>query len=162
MALTVLHFLHIFAGVSWAGGVLLMAMVIYPLLAKMPPDEAAALLTRLSRPLNPFLGGMGGLVMMLGLARAWFSGNWLSRVWEFADWGVFISSYFLATLAAFLLTGYFMARDRQIREQFLALSENQADYPRKAAALARLARLQALAVLAAILALMVGMGLGWL
>src|SRR5690606_10444734 len=75
MFLTIVHFLHVLTGVIWAGGTMALAWGFYPVLAAQGAGQAKPIHDRAAKALGPLMGASGGLLMILGLVRAWAGGR---------------------------------------------------------------------------------------
>ena len=97
-ALTVVHGLHVLAGVAWGGGQLLFAFGLWPALLRLPAPEARRFLARMAGPVGLWMMLSGASVLLLGVLRA----TWLGPIssWEAA----FGTSYGRACLVALALT----------------------------------------------------------
>jgi uncharacterized membrane protein len=69
-ALVVVQWLHVLAGMVWAGMQVAMAVAIWPMLVRMPAPEARATLAGVGRKAGPIVRAAGMLVLLLGLIRA--------------------------------------------------------------------------------------------
>ncbi|KAJ55310.1 hypothetical protein ACMU_11470 [Actibacterium mucosum KCTC 23349] len=151
--LLAVHFLHIAAGVFWAGGALFLALVLYPSIAAGSGMVAANVLARISRVSGLALGSAGGLTMLLGLARAWTSG-------AIAGFGDILSTYGVLVIVAFLMAGILDSRIKAARKDLEALSQNCDAFQAKAPARARRFAIEAPVLITAILVIMVVLGMG--
>jgi len=105
------QWLHIVAGIVWAGGVAFFALVVWPALLTRPPAEARALYTGMERFAGPVLGTAGGLSILLGILR----GTWLGPVQSWDAWwgtryGQLMTVAFLVVFALLVYGGYMRRR----------------------------------------------------
>jgi len=151
--LPLIHFLHLLLGITWWGGTLLMAVAVFPALARRPAAEAQATLAAISRVALPVLSLAGGLTGLLGPLRAWVGGG-------ITEWRDFAYPYAWLVVAAFLIVWIVVSQGGSFRRRFEALLSDPPAFAATAPALAaRHAAIQVVLLLA-ILCLMVALGLG--
>ena len=153
MFLTVVHFLHLLTGVIWAGGTMALAWGFYPVLATQGAEQAKPIHDRAAKALGPLMGASGGLLMILGLVRAWAGGG----VTRFAD--AFSAYGLLVWLAFFLMLGIGIYGGR-FRARFDRLLADPAAFAAEAPAIARSSALIETVAVVVLVAIMVMLGLG--
>lgn len=151
MLLPTLHCLHLFLAVLWAGGTIFVGLVIYPLLARVTPEEGAALFARLKRPIAAGLGSAAGVTYLLGIARAWAGGG-LTR------WSDLLSPYGMMVIGAVIV----MMAIEHVGGRFRRQLPDILNDPDRARLLARRTGLAQVALLAVLIGVMAAMGLALL
>ena len=151
--LTLVHFVHLLAGISWAGGTFLMALALYPAVGRLGHADAQALWSRIAPAIDPVLGVAGGIAMLFGLIRAWAGGG----VTSFADLGSAYGLWVLGALVLAIAEGVLGGRQRKAVEAALA---DPALFAAEGRARTRRAGLTSLVLMLALIAVMVVLGLG--
>ncbi len=108
--IVVLRFLHVFAGVFWAGSVFTVTGFVMPLTATMGADGQKFMrrLT-LERGLTRGMIGAGAVTVLAGLALMWLDSAGFQGAWLGSGMGIMLSIGGLAALGA-LTTGIMTAR----------------------------------------------------
>jgi uncharacterized membrane protein len=149
----VVHWVHVVAGLVWAGGMAFMVAAVWPALVRRP-SEARALFGAVAPAAGRLMRAAGPLVLVLGILR----GTWLGPV---RSWDALVgTAYGLTFLAATALTFGLAAYLGAVRGQFDARVWEGAALAPGAAAYLRRARAVVLAGLAGIVACMVLMRFG--
>lgn len=129
-----------------------MAVVLYPTIAKMPAVQASDTLSRCVKQAKSVIGAAGGLVMLLGLARAYVGG-------QVSAWSDLLSVYSVLVALAFVLAVVLEARVAGNRRKFSALMDNADRFAVEAPRLARRMAWGDVILVFAILAIMIVLGL---
>ena len=153
-ALTLVHIVHILLGAIWAGGSIALSLLVLPVLARMPADQAAPLFERLVRPAASLLGAAAGLTYLIGIFRGWLGGG-------ISAWSDLLASYGLTVIAAVLVMGAIESTGGAVRRRFRKRLQAPEDHAAKAPADALRAGMIQLVLLAVLIGLMVAMGLGY-
>lgn len=151
--LPLIHYLHLLFGILWLGGTLILALAVFPALARLPAAQARETLGGISRAAGPMLGASGGLTAVLGPLRAWYGGG-ITR------WSDFLYPYAQLVVAAFLIMWVVVGVGASFRKRFEALMADPARFAAEAPALARRDGLIEAVLMLVILAIMVVLGLG--
>jgi hypothetical protein len=96
-ALLLVHWAHVVTGAVWAGGQVLFALAIAPVVLARPAPEARRLLEALGPPVGRMMMASGTAVLWLGVARA----TWFGPV---RSWAALWTPYGLTCLVALGLT----------------------------------------------------------
>ncbi|WP_375691478.1 hypothetical protein [Pseudooceanicola sp. LIPI14-2-Ac024] len=152
--LYLLQYLHILTGVIWAGGSVVFGLAVMPGIAAMPAAEAARALDRIARRAAPVMGASGVLVMVLGVARAWYGGG-------ITTWGDWVTPYGLHVIAALVLVTIAEGSGGPSRARLKALTEDPEAFALNAPRIVRRDALVHVAVVVLVIAIMVSMGLGY-
>jgi hypothetical protein len=153
MLLTLVHYLHVLTGVIWAGGTLTLAWGFFPTLAALGADRAKPVYDRAAPALGALLGSTGGLVMLLGLIRAWAGGG----VARFAD---ILAPYGLLTGLALVLMIANGIHGGRFRARFESLLADPGRFAATAPAATRASALVDTLTVLILVAIMVMLGLG--
>jgi hypothetical protein len=148
-----IHFAHVAAGILWGGGTLTVALILAPTLARLPAADAARVWSVLDRYASPLIGGAGGLVVILGLLRAWRGGG-------VSSFGDILSPYGLCVIAALALFGAIEAFGGPFRARLPRLMADPTAFAANAAAMVRRYAIATTVLMTLLVADMVVMGLG--
>ncbi len=102
--LIVVQWVHVVAGVIWAGGQAFMHLAVWPAMLRRPAPEAKATLPALGAAVAPVMGGSGMVVMVMGIVRGTALGP--VRSWRV----LFQSPYGWTFIAALALMAVLIAR----------------------------------------------------
>ena len=152
MLLAVVHYLHLSIAVIWAGSIIFVGLAIWPMLARLPGDQAVALYARLRPVVAGVLGSMAGLTYLLGGFRAWLGGG-------ISGWADLLAPYGVLVITAFLVMIVIENVGGRLRRQFSGLADTPDAFVAHAAIAARRAGLIQLGLLLVMIAIMVTMGL---
>jgi len=149
----VVHWVHVIAGLVWAGGLAFMVAALWPALVRRP-SEARALFAAVAPFAGRLMRAAGPLVLVLGVLR----GTWLGpvRSWHALVGTAYGRTFLAATVLTFALAAYMGA----VRGQFETRVWDGAALAPGAAAYLRRTRAVTLAGLAGIVACMVLMRFG--
>jgi len=150
--LAVIHYLHVAIAVIWAGSTVFVGLAIWPMLARMPGEQAVALFTRLRPVVAGILGSMAGLTYLLGGFRAWLGGG-------VSGWGDLLAPYGLLVITAVVVMMAIESTGGRLRRQLNGLTPTPEAFVAHAAIAARRSGLIQLALLLGLLAIMVTLGL---
>ena len=149
----VVHWVHVVAGLVWAGGQAFAVAALWPALLRRP-SEARALFDAIGPAAGKLMGAAGPLVLLLGILR----GTWLGPV---RSWDALVGTAYGRTfLAAMVLTVALTAHLGAVRGQLETRVWNGAAFAPGAPAYLRRTGAVTLAGLAAIVACMVLMRFG--
>ena len=109
--LVLVHWLHVAAALVWGGGIVVMAVVIWPILLRRPATEAKAFYTSLGPTLGPRMGVSGLALLVLGAVRGVVYGP----IDSFADLG---SPYGLTFVASAVATIALVVAGGRLRGMF--------------------------------------------
>jgi len=151
--LTLIHTAHILLGTLWMVGTLIMACIVYPVLARKPADEAKRAFVKLGAVAAPLIGALGGLTLLIGPLRAFLSGR-------ISDVNTLAEPYAFMTLAAFVLVLVATILHGRFRRKLVALTGDSAGFYRQARGMALIHAVVQGVLMVAILALMGVMGSG--
>ena len=151
--LEIVHYLHVLAGVIWAGGFVVYAVIIFPALARQPAETAGRIWERMLPPTMAMMAGSAVLVLVLGLIRA-FLGGGLTR---FSQLG---SGYGLTILAAIGIWLFLEAYGERDRANFRRMTAEPEAFAANAQAEARQHAIVTLAASSVLIGLMALMGPG--
>jgi len=121
MLLEIVHFLHILAGVTWAGGTVFFAFVVEPALLKLGPAVARDLLAKARPHAGALMGGSGFLLLATGIGRPFLGGGITSWRDLFEPYGLLV----LAALAVVVLVTILGHRHRATLMRMLEAAETQ-------------------------------------
>ncbi len=152
MLLPIVHFLHIAIAAFWAGATLFCGLVLFPLIARLPPDQAAELFARVERPIAAGLGSAAGVTYLLGVARALVGGG-------IAGWGDLVSAYGLLVLSAVAVMMGIEHLGGRLRRRIPDLLRDAEVFAAKAPPLARRTGLLQAVLIAGLIGIMVVLGL---
>lgn len=150
----VVQWVHVVAGVVWAGGQAFMHLAVWPAILRRPAPEAKALLPALGAAVAPVMGATGMVVMAMGILR----GTLLGPIRT--GYVLFRSPYGWTFMAALALMGVLIARGARSPQRIPPrVFDGDAFRPGAAAFLRREATVT-LGLLAALLGCMVLMRFG--
>ncbi len=152
------HLLHLLSGIVYLGGIAATAFALFPALARMPGETAAAFYREYGSRIGPIAGIASLVAIVTGLLRAWLGGG----ITQFAD---LVSPYGLLVLAAvavFVVDGFLGGRNRSRFEAALERlkTDDNETVRTELAAIASMHRISTSVTLLAIALLMTILGLG--
>jgi uncharacterized membrane protein len=151
--LPILHFVHVFSGVTWAGGAMAMAFMVYPALFEQERETILKFQASWGRRAGMVMGISGSLILVTGPLRAWASGG----VTHLADLGSSYGSLVLTALAIVLAHTFLGVWERRRIDAIIAKNPDPRALLRPIALQMRLVTGIAMA---AIVAIMIVMGMG--
>lgn len=150
--LEAVHLLHVLAGVIWAGGAVIYAVVVFPAMAAQPGAEAGRLWQRMLPVVGPVMGGTAVLALVTGLVQAWLSGR-------LASWADVATAGGISVLVAVALWVAIQGVEGTFRARFRRLMDTAA-FEAEAPSLARRSGWVVAALTLALILLMGAMGMG--
>ncbi|WP_377512347.1 hypothetical protein [Octadecabacter sp. R77987] len=150
--LAIFHYLHLSIAVIWAGSTVFVGLAVWPMLARLPGDQAVALFDRLRPVVAGVLGSMAGLTYLLGGFRAWLGGG-------ISGWADLLAPYGVLVITAFVVMMAIENVGGRLRRQFSGLTDRPDAFVAHATIAARRAGLIQLGLLLVMIAIMVTMGL---
>ncbi|WBY08384.1 hypothetical protein PIB19_02390 [Sphingomonas sp. 7/4-4] len=151
--LPILHFVHVMAGVIWAGGAIAMAFMVYPAFFEQDRETILKFQHSWGKRAARLMGVSGSLILITGPLRAWVGGG----ISSFDD---LTSSYGLLVVGAFALVLVHTFIGVFERRRIQAIIEANVEPQPLLRPLARQMMLVTGAAMAAIVAIMIAMGLG--
>ncbi|MBC7479777.1 MAG: hypothetical protein H7317_17085 [Pseudorhodobacter sp.] len=151
--LTLIHAAHILLGTIWMVGTLILACIVYPIIARRPADQAKRSIAKLGAVAAPLIGASGGLTLLIGPLRAFLGGR-------IADAGDLAQPYAYMTLAAFVLVLAATILHARFRRNLTALTSDSAGFTRQAFSRSLIHAVVQVVLMVAILGLMGAMGSG--
>ena len=148
----IIHYLHVTIAAIWAGSVVFVGLAVWPMVAKLPLDQARDLFARLKPVVAGVMGSMAGVTYLLGGFRAWIGGG-------IAGWGDLATSYGMLVIGAFVIMMAIESVGGRFRRQLARLLEQPDGFALHAPGIARRAGLIQTALLAVLIAIMITMGL---
>lgn len=152
--LAAIHFLHLAAGIAWAGGTLMWTLAIAPALARMEPASMRATHAALRPWIGNYLTATGLLLLVTGIARIHASG----MVTSVADLATSYAIHAMAALAALVVLAVVEQRYQAGIARILGESADPGPEMRR---FVRRRSIGTIAGLALIVALMTALGLGY-
>jgi putative copper export protein len=151
--LPLLHFVHVFAGVTWAGSAMAMAFMVYPALFEQDREAILRFQHSWGRRAGALMGISGSLILVSGPLRAWAGGGLTSLADLATPYGMLV----LAALVIVLGHTFAGVWERRRIDAIIAANPD----PRAALRpiVVQMKLVTALAM-AAIVAIMIVMGLG--
>lgn len=152
--LAAIHFLHLAAGIAWAGGTLMWTLAIAPALARMEPASMRTTHAALRPWIGNYLTATGLLLIVTGIVRIHAGG----MVTSFADLATSYAIHAMAALAALVVLAVVEQRYQAGIARILGGSADPGPGMRR---FVRRMSLGTIAGLALIVALMTALGLGY-
>lgn len=151
--LIAVHMLHLISAVTWAGGLIYLSVVVYPMMARLPVAEARQVFAGVARISSPLMGVTGLLAFASGIARAWLAGV--------QAWGDLTSGYGLIVATAFGIAFFWLGGvDGLFRRRFRLTLRDDAAFAAGARRMARGNALRICGGVVVVLALMGALRLG--
>ena len=151
--LPILHFVHVLAGVTWAGGSVAMAFMVYPALFEQDRETILKFQRSWGPRASRLMGVSGSLILISGPLRAWAGGGIASPADLLSSYGLLVMSA-LAVVLGYTFIG--VSERRRIQ----AIIEANAQPQALLRPLGRQMMLVTGVAMAAIVAIMIVMGLG--
>ena len=150
----IVQWVHVVAGVVWAGAQAFVHLALWPALLRRPAPESRAFMPALGAVVAPVMSGSGMVVMVMGIARGTLLGP--IRSWRM----LFASPYGWTFIAALVLMGALISRGAGARTRVPPRVWDGDAYRPDAARFLRAEAAVSLTLLAALLATMVLMRFG--